>query len=348
MTSNLVLSAVRRANRTMIIWSAVGLVILAVVGALTLRYYINMFSGPRAVSASELIQINDPDTEDRYYVSVDGDKALDTGVQMVSRSRRSGTERVTANYVALMLDDRLLVVKTPNELPSDEDQIPTHYEGALVAMPSDIQREVVDDIESQVPELKGRFLPYMLDAGSFSTGGIIGLVVMVPLLLLCVFGIVRASQRTSDPSKHPFVSRLKRFGDPSVVSSEIESEMQAAHPQLGDVHVTRSWMVLAGKSQFQAMRLSDMVWMYKQVTQRRVNGIPAGKTYAVHLFDSHGTKIEIPGKEEAVDQVIRQVFAVAPWVLTGYNAEIEKAWNKDRASLIAAVAQRRQQVAAAQ
>lgn len=348
MTSNLVLSAVRRANRNAMIWSTLGLAVLAVVGALTLRYYINMFSGPRAVSASELIQITNPDTENRYYVSVDGEKALDTGVQMVSRSRRSGTERVTANYVALVVEDRLLVVKTPNELPSSNDQIPTHYEGALVAMPSDIQREVVSDIEAHVPELKGRFLPYMLDAGSFNTGGIIGLVLMVPLLLLCVFVIVRAVQRNSDPSKHPFVSRLKRFGDPAVVSSEIEAEMQSAHPQLGDVHVTRNWMVMATKSHFQAMRLSDMVWMYKQVTQRRVNGIPAGKSYAAHLFDSHGMKIEIPGKEEAVDQVIGQVYAAAPWVLAGYNADIQKAWNKDRASLVAAVAQRRQQAAMAQ
>ena len=346
MTSNLVLSAVRQANRSRIIWCSLGLVVLALIGAFSLRYYINFFSGPRAISRSELLQISDPDAEDRYYVSVDGDHAIDTGAQMISRSRRTGSQSVTASYVALEVDDRLLLVKTSGDVPVLDDLIPTHYEGALVSIPSDVQEKIVDEIGRQEPEIKEMFLPYMLDAGSFRNWGIVGLVVMVPLLLLFVYLLARALQRSGDPSKHPFVLSLKRFGEPSAVASEIEAEMQAEHTQVGKVHVTRNWMVVLDKGLFQAIRLTDMVWLYKQVTQHKTNGVSTGRTFVANLFDSHGEKVQITAKEEEIDQVVGRVYAAAPWAIAGYSAELEKAWNKDRASMLAAVAQRRQQATA--
>jgi hypothetical protein len=345
MTSNLVLSAVRQSNRKRIIWCSLGLVVLALVGAFTMRYYINFFSGPRAISHSDLIQITNPDAEDRYYVSVDGDRAIDTGAEMVRRSR-TGSSSVSASFVALAVDDRLLLVKTGGDVPALDDLIPTHYEGALTTFPSDVQEKIIDKLGAQDAELKEMFLPYMLDATNFRTGGIIGLVVMVPLLLLLVFLLVRAIQRSGDPTRHPFVQSLKRLGDPSAVASEIEAEMQAEHTQVGKVHVTRNWVVVSDKALFQAVRLSDMVWLYKQVTQHKTNGITTGRTYVANLFDSHGEKVQITGPEETVEQVLGRVYTAAPWAIAGYSADLEKAWNKDRASLLAAVAQRRQQTTA--
>jgi hypothetical protein len=47
-----------------------------------------------------------------------------------------------------------------------------------------------------------------------------------------------------------------------------------------------------------------------------------------------------------VNQMLNAVAQRAPWALAGHNAEIEKAWKSNRASVLAAVEQRRQQIRA--
>ena len=63
------------------------------------------------------------------------------------------------------------------------------------------------------------------------------------------------------------------------------------------------------------MQIQDIMWAYKQVTQQRVHGIRAGKTYVALIWDRHGVCITAPGKEAAVNQVLEAVAARAPWML---------------------------------
>jgi hypothetical protein len=278
----------------------------------------------------------------RYFVTVTGDEAIDTGIQYVSRSTRSGRETVEANYMALRLGDRFLLVKAPTTATL------TTYTGAISSLSSLEQREVMDELKSNLPELKDAFLPYILDAHGFRFGGYVGLVIGIPALLWCGFSAIRALQRSADPAQHPIARSLARFGQPQFVIGEIENELLSPRLSMQPLFITANWLVNANPTQVQATRLSDIIWIYKQVTQRRVNGVPTGKTYATHVCDSHGTQLIIPAKnEQAADQVLAAVYQTAPWVLAGYNAEIAQAWKKDRASLVAAVAQRRQQLAQA-
>ncbi|HET7160149.1 MAG TPA: DUF6709 family protein, partial [Burkholderiales bacterium] len=168
----------------------------------------------------------------------------------------------------------------------------------------------------------------------------------IPLFGVCVFGIVRAIRRSRNPLKHPIMRALGRFGPPADIAGQIDAELLADHPKVDRLHLTPHWLVQASSSSLTATRIDDIVWAYKQVTQRRVNGVPAGKTYTAQIWDRHGVCITVAGSETFVNQAIESAARRAPWMLAGYNTDLEKAWKSNRAAVLATVDQRRAQVRA--
>ena len=125
---------------------------------------------------------------------------------------------------------------------------------------------------------------------------------------------------------------------------ELDAEMLTEHPKAGGVHLTPNWLVHSAPASLSATRIDDVVWAYKQVTQHRTNGIPTGKTYAAQIWDRHGVRITVAGKEPVVNQALEAVAQRSPWVLAGFSPELEKTWKQNRAAVIDAVEQRRRQV----
>jgi hypothetical protein len=338
MNNSLIHSTIRRSNRNQLILCVVGVLLLVGLAAINTRYFYNFFYGPFSLDRKILLETSDASALQQYFVKLSGDRALDTGGQEVSRNTKSGSERVTASYMALLLDERFLIVKAQNDAKT------TNYTGYLEAMPSDVRTEIVADIENAVPEVRGAFLPIMLNTDSFRGTGYVGLGLGIPLFGLCLWGLARAIRRSNDSSTHPILRALGRFGPPDYVASQIDAEMLAEHPKVGGVHLTPSWLVHAAPANLSATRIEDVVWAYKQVTQHRTNGIPTGKTYAAQIWDRHGVRITVIGKEPVVNQALEAVAQRSPWVLAGFSPELEKTWKQNRAAVIEAVEQRRRQV----
>lgn len=335
MSSQLISNTIRSSNIRRIITSVIIALIVLGVGLFNIRYIANFFAGPRDIDHSELLQIDNADKVSRNWVNVKADQTIDTGYQMVETSR-TGRETVESNYLALVIDDRILLVESPSA-----DEV-TEVSGALIPISDEIRSKVITELEQEA-DLQDVFLPYMLDAGNFRMPGYIGMGIGGIILLFCAWGVFMGVMQT-DVSRHPIMRRLSRFGDPTMTVSEIENELLAPRWQHDKLRITTSWLVYTVAADFSAMRLNELVWMYKQVTQRRVNGIPAGKTFTAIFCDSHGQQIVVQGKnEQDVEEILTQVHGFAPWALAGYNNDIEKAWKKDRAALIEAVAQRRAQ-----
>jgi hypothetical protein len=124
-----------------------------------------------------------------------------------------------------------------------------------------------------------------------------------------VFGIVRAIRRSRNPLKHPIMRGLSRFGSPTNTAGQIDAELLSEHPQVDRLHLTLHWLVQASSSSLAATRIDDIVWAY-------------------------------------VNQAIEAAARRAPWMLAGYNTELEKAWKSNRAAVLATVDQRRAQVLA--
>jgi DUF971 family protein len=101
---------VHRTNRNVLLVSL--FLIVAVVGyaAVERRYLYNFFAGPFSVSGPQLVTIQQPDSQLRYFVKVTGDDSSDTGLQEVERETEGGTvkrETVKAKYSILLLNKHL-------------------------------------------------------------------------------------------------------------------------------------------------------------------------------------------------------------------------------------------------
>ncbi len=342
-STSFVQDTIRQANRNLITLCLIGLVIVVAGAAISYRYLLNFFSGPLVIPKQDVLRVADADQLTRYYVTVNADAAGGTGFDEIEHSTRSGSEKVTASFAALRLDRKYLLVKTSGDVKARQQT------GALVDIPDDVQTQVLDALEQEVPELQGMFLPFMLDAGDFRSGGFLGLAVGGVVALLCVWGVNRAISRNQNPAKHRIMRALERFGPSEQIAEEINMQMSQDHTKLGKLHLLPRWLVITpGSSAMSATRWDDVVWIYEKVTQHRTNGIPTGKTFEAIIWDRHGVSLSAGGKQKEVDELLITVHGRVPWVVTGYSPDIDKLWKSDRATLLTAVEQRRQQVRASQ
>ncbi|GAP15992.1 hypothetical protein LARV_03787 [Longilinea arvoryzae] len=340
MLEGIVTKAIRRSNRTLLALSVVGILAVLALVALNTRYFYNFILGPAPVTADEVTGYTGAGQPQRYWVTVTGEEVYDTGIQYVNQE--SGKETVENSYLALVQNDRLLLVKVPGEAVEQ-----TTFTGWLAEMSDDEYREIVQSIETDQPELTGVFLPFMLETGNFRLNGILGIVIGLGVLAACVVGLVKGIRRSGDPNEHPIARRLARLGPVDFVISRIEGEMTSNHLTLGKAHLTANWLVFAPGSDLQAARFEDIAWIYKHVTTYRTYGIPVSKRFVAKVFDRFGGQmtIEAGNKESKADELVRAIYERAPWALAGFTPDLEKAWKKDRTAFLDAVEQRRKAAA---
>jgi Family of unknown function (DUF6709) len=340
MTLDYVNGFVNRSNRNLLMWCLVGVAVLVIAAAIGSNYLYNFFAGPFTISGDQIVNVSGLNDLQQKFITVTGDdKLIDTGYQFVSTSS-GGKDTVEAYYEALILGDKLLLVKTDSLLDTDT------VTGGLVDMPGDVRSQVISDIESEYPDLKDTFLPFMLDTGNYRIPGYIGLFVAAIVLILTLIGWSRWLTRRGDPLKHPILKKLSRFGDAQSIAQQIEMELVGDPVKVGNLRFTRTWMIQEIASTFNATRFNDVMWAYKRVTQHRTNGINTRKTYSALIYDRYGAIITINGKEKLVEDTLTEVMRRAPGTVAGYSADILKMWNTNRAGFAAAVDQKRQQAAA--
>lgn len=339
--SSFVETIIRRSNRNLLMIGLVVLALLIGVEALSARYFINFFTGPSDISAESLLELEDPESLQSYYVNVEGDESSDTGFQYVTEDESGNTVSIDNSYIRLEIEDHDLLVKLSGEAPS---RLPEAFTGALMPVPSDVQAEVINSLERRNSRIN--FLPYMLDATDFKSPGYLGLAIAAVILAFALWAITRALRHGADITRHPIMRSLERFGDPKTVAQQIDMEVQTAQ-KVGNVQLTRHWLLNAGNASLDATRIEDVVWIYKKVTQHRTNGIPTGKTYQALVWDRYGKCITFNGQEKVVNETLDAIARQSPWAFMGYDDQLEKAWNKDRQSVIGAVDQRRRQGAVA-
>jgi hypothetical protein len=330
-TAAIVAQTISRSNRNRLILAILGIIAVIVYAAISYRYFYNFFLGPFPITSEELVAANGPDDLFRYYVIVEGQEVYDTGGTLTRK--RNGIETDKSYYLALNLGDRALLIEAPSITTEPS------FTGYLETPTSDVKTKIIDDIESGDASLKGIFLPMQLTTSDFKFPGYLGLILATLVLGFSLWGVGTAVQRYGDSGSHPIARALGRFGDSNMVISSVDAELRAEHPKVGDLHLTPTWLIHLTSSNMSATRFDDIAWMYKLVTKNR-NGI----TYSAQIWDRHGVQMNVQAKEDLVNQMLNAAVQRAPWALAGHNAEIEKAWKSDRASVLAAVDQRRQQI----
>src|SRR5207248_3195018 len=100
-----------------------------------------------------------------------------TGMAVVTTV--DGKPRASTPYFFTPVGDRVMLVLA--ESAADGRRLV----GPLYAVPDKVEKEVIDKIVQQRPDLQGRFLPVMVNGvAAFTVIGWIGLGVLIPLTLL--------------------------------------------------------------------------------------------------------------------------------------------------------------------
>lgn len=304
------------------------------------RAYIAGFvNGPRSMSAADLAQVEDPDGSPPYFVTLQGPRTVETGVEEYTVRTENGQEvsrEVSSVFYALQVGDRYVIVKSSGGIQNP-------VEGSLDEMPADFESHF---FESE--EMKGQralFYPFYLDASSYRAGGYWAIAGLVVFLLLLIWKAFPAWRRLRDPDTHPVLVRAATWGEPVSLSAGVERELHMAKKgKSGGWTLTDSYLVRRSFFTFDLLRFHDLVWAYKKVTKHSVNFIPTGKTYAALLI-CYGGAAELAGSEKVVDGFLQLAANRAPWAVFGYTAELAKVFKKDQPGFVAAVEQRRREQA---
>jgi len=332
---------IRRTNRNLLLLGGAILAIIGTIVGFTWRDVYNFAFGPFPIQSSELTAIWSPDQPKRYFLKVQGEKSFATGMREVDAADQS---KVRGEVLALAVGKRLLLVKTPT------DQHQLQFTGTLAAIPSELQSVITQKWETKNPSLKGAFLPFMLDATGFRKGDNLWVAAAGFLfggLGLLLMGI--SLRRRLQPENHPLLAKLAQYGSLADVRARIDSEIRSegGGEKFGAMQITTNWLIHAAAYKTGVMASRDIVWAYPKVTKHYHSGIPTGKTYSSIIRDAKGQSVEVSGKKDSVPKLLESLQRRMPWVLIGYNKELDSLWQKEKPKFFQLMEQRRAQLSPA-
>lgn len=301
-------------------------------------YWKVFFHGPPPAAAADLDAAEK--VADNYqtiatpYVTIAGEKLLNTGVQEVT-TYEGVIKNVSAGYYALKIGDRVLIVKS-KKAPSNT------VAGELSAMPMDVKSSLFP--EGTDPADEAVFYPLLLDT-NYRDSGWAGAFWI--LLAEAIFGFFawRSWRRLSGAVDHPAIVRARGWGNLAVTSAEVERELETAvKAKASGWRLTQNYAVKQATLSFDLFRLENLVWAYKKTIKRRMYGIiPMGTTFAAELYFTDG-RAEIAAKQKNVDELLALATERTPWAVKGYSDDLAKFYNGSRNSFEAEVAKRKSEM----
>ncbi len=183
------------------------------------------------------------------------------------------------------------------------------------------------------------------DAGFFYILLIVAALVVCGLIFMSVAPLSRA---ILNPLESFYVNDLRRYGPLQQTMAQIDEEACAYVGKIGSF-VTPHWVISALSNSLNFMRLEDVVWIYKRLSESNVTfyhaiTVSSGKSYAAQIWNRHGYLLTISSTEAGVDALLAQIMRAAPWVTQRYLELLNEAWNRRRADFIADVDRKRQQI----
>jgi hypothetical protein len=200
----------RRGTRNLFLFSAVPLVVVVLLGFQNHRFLANLLQGPRSLSGSELLHVQDSEDLPQYNVSVSGDQLIPTAFQKVRQTKSTSTNQVTRvdvqqRFSLLQFGDRYLLVSSVDP-PSSAS-----LAGGLIAIPLEVREHVLGPIETRKNISAQAFLPFMLNTSEFSRAAWWPPVFGLSLGILGAVGIVIALRWSANPDQQPIARQLRKF-----------------------------------------------------------------------------------------------------------------------------------------
>jgi hypothetical protein len=342
MQSGFIGKEIKRTNQNLFL-TGVGMAGLPIaIGVFGFSYWMSFFGGPKQISSQELV--TSPSKYLGQYVTVSGSENAETGWQQISQRKSKYTgevksESVSARFLAIKMpvdadQHRVLLAKIAPEASASNtvtgkiDGIPTLVENELAGVPN-----------------RDKILPVMIDAqGNFYGLGVFGIIVGGISGIIGTCCLISLKQRQKKLGFHPIIKNLSKYGKAEVVAQLIDQEFNNQEVMVRNkTMISKSWLVQQESYETKFRQIKDIVWLYFQVTTHRTNGIPTSTTYSAIFCDRYGNKTEVAGTEAESVDLVKHIYSLMPWAIAGHSDDVQRAWNKDRAALIAAVDKARQQ-----
>lgn len=295
--------------------AAIGAVLC--VAALALFYFrrplSNAMAGPFPFAAGDLDTVERPETAPRYFVTVTGAQAIETGMTLLSMRTSDGVhyDRATvAAYYAMTVGGKYLLVETPAK-SAPRDLVVT---GTL----EPFSRDLLNNLEKGLGReaVRMRFYPFFLRAGSIkwlastAAGGL-------ALLVAVLFALAGPGLATlAFPSRSPVLKRVRRWGDLHQVSPELEREYRSPEMSFGPWRITDRSLFKTKIFSFDVRRFEDVLWVYKQASPE------------VSLVCLDG-KAAVDGPAELTDELVAFLSKRIPWAVFGYSEEVSRRYAQD-------------------
>src|SRR5262245_32910593 len=223
------------------------------------------------------------------------------------------------------------------------------FEGELQPLNQVVREKFLAVLIAQDPRYKGVFFPMLLDATGYRGNCLLGIGTLVVLLILAGWNVRKYLARQGDPSQHPLIASIRRYGDPAELVPRIDHEAAGSPQTFKSVRLLSTWLLVARFFGCDVLLLGEIAWVYKKVTRHYTYFIPTGKTFSLVIRDSRGRSIETlrGAKESLVNDLISAISQRVPGAVFGYDKELKRIWDKDRAGFLAAVRERSQAAPAA-
>lgn len=322
-------AARRQAGKQLALAAAV-LVVIAAAMASNMDYLRSYFAGARNVSASELVT-------DRVglgtWIQVNADKLMPTGVQEIRVRKKRGVERgreVSAEFFVAEIGEKFLLIKG---VPGQTSKL----EGTLVPMNHEAFTNVIGDA-AKAAAVRPRFMTHMMDTHDFGSSAGNWLPVAGFVALGALFWGGMGLARWRNPSSHPAVKALAKNDQLASASNSIARDLGTNNARtLGQVTLTRHFLVRQTWHGLDIKPLTDLLWAYKQVVKRKIYYvIPAGQTFGA-AFNFDKLKVAVSGKEADVDEALAWSMQHAPWTAYGHSDELAAVYKNQRKELQAHV-----------
>jgi hypothetical protein len=325
----------------------VELIVLSAVVVGLAVYHREIYSrvfGPFSVTVDEVAAIPNLDSEFRRYFTLNGSGLVRLPFRETIIHTRRGreTSRSYLYFFALVGNQRTLIVRSSEQAPS------MPMAGVLEPLPG----TVVGQLTRQYPQLRvgASLAPLMFDAEEpWGWASILTAAALAAPVVVLVFLVLTLLRLQNFMRAHP-VAALARIKVPVRQTVEaIDNELATDDPRtpMSNVLLTRSWLVHLRPFTLDLIRLDDLVWVHAAITRRYMYYfIPTGSTHYVRFGDRNGRLTEMQGKKNTVPDTVVAIAQRVPWAFVGHSDELEQTYSRNRAAVIAAVDQRRQQTMA--
>lgn len=282
------------------------------------------------------------------FVQTDVDVLFHTGWQ------KTENQKVVSQYYSFWADGQLILCKAGAKL-SENYYEDIHIAGRLHKHTSD-STKVLNDVTAQVAaqanvsvEEAAKYIsPYYIQLDEDRTVPLVLSLVFYAIIITSLVRLVLAIKASKDYTAHKAYQKLGKAYQmsPEELNEAVSKEIAQGNIVVdrNPVMATESWVCIGADNAFCVYSHSDLIWMYKTVTQHRTNGIPTGKTYGINLVFRDGSKHFLSLKnEKETDEIMNVLYARYPLVLPGYNEEWGILMDKDFPTFVNLVDQFRAQ-----